>query len=185
MFFCGIIYAYYYWDNLTGEDTPAGQAVAYLSKEFKSVEAFINGIKVKQNDTRGNDSVPGDTTTVVTETKAATEGTVASLVGSDVAVTEESDQTQIESINNEDTISVIKEGVFVTPEIEQTLNQAVSDSVTNTSGLSAIVTDSNVAEDPNRTLWVDARKAFYKRNYEASIASYNQLIASSVDNYDA
>ncbi len=43
-----VIYAYMFWGNLLGEDTPAGKAVAYLSTEFVEVEEFVNAIKAKQ-----------------------------------------------------------------------------------------------------------------------------------------
>lgn len=44
-----VIYAYMYWGNLLGKDTPAGKAVAYLSEEFQDVEEFVNAVKTKQS----------------------------------------------------------------------------------------------------------------------------------------
>jgi tetratricopeptide (TPR) repeat protein len=43
-----VIYGYMFWGNLTGSDTPAGKAIAYLSTEFVEVEEFINAVKSKQ-----------------------------------------------------------------------------------------------------------------------------------------
>lgn len=43
-----VIYGYMFWGNLTGEKTPAGKALAYLSHEFVEVEEFINAVKAKQ-----------------------------------------------------------------------------------------------------------------------------------------
>ncbi len=43
-----VIYGYMFWGNLAGEDTPAGEALAYLSEEFVEVEEFINAVKAKQ-----------------------------------------------------------------------------------------------------------------------------------------
>jgi tetratricopeptide (TPR) repeat protein len=43
-----VIYGYMFWGNLTGKDTPVGEAVAYLSKEFKSVDSFVTAVKEKQ-----------------------------------------------------------------------------------------------------------------------------------------
>ena len=48
-FFCAVIYTYYYWDNLTGKDTPAGRAVAYLSDEFDGVNEFVEAHDVSQH----------------------------------------------------------------------------------------------------------------------------------------
>ncbi len=43
-----VIYAYMFWGNLMGEDTPAGKAVAYLSDEFVEVKEFVDAVKAKQ-----------------------------------------------------------------------------------------------------------------------------------------
>jgi len=45
-----VIYSYMFWGNLTGSDTPAGKAIAYLSSEFVEVEEFVNAIKTRQQD---------------------------------------------------------------------------------------------------------------------------------------
>ena len=42
IFVLAITYAYVYWDNLTGEDTPAGKAIAYLSVEYDEVREFLD-----------------------------------------------------------------------------------------------------------------------------------------------
>lgn len=43
-----VIYGYMFWGNLTGKDTPAGKAIAYLSNEFVVVEEFVEAVKAKQ-----------------------------------------------------------------------------------------------------------------------------------------
>ncbi|MBE9568754.1 MAG: hypothetical protein IMF14_08660, partial [Proteobacteria bacterium] len=43
-----VIYGYMFWGNLTGKDTPAGEAIAYLSSEFESVGTFVSAVKNKQ-----------------------------------------------------------------------------------------------------------------------------------------
>ena len=43
-----VIYGYMFWGNLTGKDTPAGKAIAYLSSEFVVVEEFVEAVKAKQ-----------------------------------------------------------------------------------------------------------------------------------------
>jgi tetratricopeptide (TPR) repeat protein len=66
--------------------------------------------------------------------------------------------------------------VFVTPDIEKQLsNVSESGRVVNQSGEGASV----------RETWVTARKAFYQRNYELSEQSYQKVIDSTVDNFDA
>lgn len=163
-FFCGVIYVYYYWDNLTGEDTPAGQAIAYLSKEFKEVGEFVEGIKRKQSEEAI--AVVDD---VATEKDLDIEADKA-LATKEVA--------SIEAVETND-------DVFVTPEIEQSLNRAVVEP-TNAQAITSLSTaEANVIPDSNRSLWIKARKAFYTRNFEESISSYEQLIANTRDNFDA
>ncbi len=41
-FVLALTYAYVYWDNLTGEDTPAGKVIAYLSVEYDEVREFLD-----------------------------------------------------------------------------------------------------------------------------------------------
>ncbi len=41
IFVLALTYAYVYWDNLTGEDTPAGKVITYLSEEFDEVREYI------------------------------------------------------------------------------------------------------------------------------------------------
>ena len=43
-----VIYGYMFWGNLTGEDTPAGKALAYLSNEYEEVGEFVAAVKAKQ-----------------------------------------------------------------------------------------------------------------------------------------
>ena len=43
VFVLAITYAYVYWDNLTGEDTPLGKVIAYLSVEYDEVSEFLDG----------------------------------------------------------------------------------------------------------------------------------------------
>ena len=42
-----LVYVYVYWDDLTGEDTPAGKIIASLSDEFTEVRDFVAIIKAK------------------------------------------------------------------------------------------------------------------------------------------
>jgi tetratricopeptide (TPR) repeat protein len=65
---------------------------------------------------------------------------------------------------------------FVTPDIEEQLsNVDESGKVINQS------LDGNAV----RETWVTARKAYYQRNYELSEQSYQKVIDSTVDNFDA
>ena len=61
-----VIYSYMFWGNLTGSDTPAGKAVAYLSKEFDGVGKFVEGVKTKQAKLSGQQSTT-ETDTVMSD----------------------------------------------------------------------------------------------------------------------
>jgi len=73
-----VIYGYMFWGNLTGSDTPAGKAIAYLSTEFVEVEEFINAVKSKQQsmqDARQDEHVQS---LAASQEQAATHGSEAS-----------------------------------------------------------------------------------------------------------
>jgi tetratricopeptide (TPR) repeat protein len=45
-------YSYVYWGRLTDKDTPAGETLAWLSEEFKSVEGLVAFLKVPDSDSQ-------------------------------------------------------------------------------------------------------------------------------------
>ncbi len=63
---------------------------------------------------------------------------------------------------------------FVTPEIEKELETASADG-----GVAALTPDAT------RSVWIDARKSFYRRDYEESEKRYKRVISMTKDNYDA
>lgn len=72
-----VIYAYMFWGNLLGKDTPAGKAVAYLSAEFDDVAEFVNAVKTKQallNE--GPSSTPSASTNATVEADTSDSGPV-------------------------------------------------------------------------------------------------------------
>ncbi len=71
------------------------------------------------------------------------------------------------------------DSVYVPPEIESALNQLHND---------GSVEDALAMQQVDKSaeqLIIDARNAFYRRDYEASIGAYKQLIANDKGNYDA
>lgn len=67
-----------------------------------------------------------------------------------------------------------QEDGFVTPAIEKELETAAAD------GSVAALTP-----DATRTVWIDARKAFYKRDFAESEKDYKRVISMTKDNFDA
>jgi len=49
-------YSYVYWGRLTDKDTPAGETLAWLSKEFKSVEGLVAFLKIPGSDSQTSQS---------------------------------------------------------------------------------------------------------------------------------
>jgi len=188
-FFCGVIYVYYYWDNLTGEDTPVGQAVAYLSKEFKEVDTFVKAIRQKQDgqETNGEDiavikDVPAQTgTDLKAEAQAAIKQDVPS--GGDVFITPEIEQSLNRTYHQQN---------FNRPKITQPISPSVAAKPDISAGPKSAGTSSadlnsagSNSAGSDRELWIKARKAFYTRKFEESISSYQLLIAGRDDNFDA
>jgi len=54
-FVLALTYAYVYWDNLTGEDTPAGKVIAYLSLEYDEVREFLDSYEFDNAGNFGSD----------------------------------------------------------------------------------------------------------------------------------
>ncbi len=63
---------------------------------------------------------------------------------------------------------------FVSPQLEQELENATANG-----GVAALTPDSV------RQVWIEARKSFYRRNYEQSEKDYRRVIAMTKNNYDA
>jgi hypothetical protein len=57
-FVLALNYAYVYWDNLTGEDTPAGKVIAYLSVEYDEVREYLDAYDFDSVKSFGSDE-PG------------------------------------------------------------------------------------------------------------------------------
>jgi len=154
-------YSYVYWDNLTGQDTPAGEAIAWASEEFEAIEGLLAYLKVSKEDPQlpvhSAESEISELPPVVIEPVIETQPT---------PVVEQSAALQAPASDR-----------YVTPEIEQSLSSI---------GNEGVVTDAPEAETlSTRELWINARKSFHRGDFESSINSYEQLISKTRDNFDA
>lgn len=52
-----VIYGYMFWGNLAGKDTPAGEAIAYLSNKYEPFDRFVSAVKEKQAKLSGEQAV--------------------------------------------------------------------------------------------------------------------------------
>ena len=155
-FVLALSYAYVYWDNLTGEDTPAGKAMAWVSEEFEEVEGLLAYLKVSKDEPSA-DSI-----------QASGDGTPEPVAVAPAPITAPSAPPVVEQSA---ALSPPVKDRFVSPEIEQSLSR-VND-------------EGKVSELSTRDTWINARKAFHRRDFEGSISSYEQLIAQTQNNFDA
>ena len=160
-FVLALSYAYVYWDNLTGEDTPAGKAIAWVSEEFEEVEGLLAFLKVSKDAPQISDEP--QVSEQITETEI-TEQVV--VVTQPEPVVEQSADLQPPA-----------EDRYVTKEIEQSLSRVSDDS--------AVTGAAEAETQSTRELWINARKSFHRRDFEGSINSYEQLISRTQDNFDA
>lgn len=202
-----VIYGYMFWGNLAGEDTPAGKAIAYLSDEFVEVESFVEAVKAKQAEL-ANEKAPVEeaaTSSVAPEVPPATVQPIAIAVKPEPRPVQQPpvnisyshnqrpvQQSAMAAVDNRavnqataaaaevpvspPAVTKTSEEKFIPPEIEQQLSN-VDD---HGKVIDASQKSSSVKEN-----WVTARKAFYQRDYDKSIQSYKDVIASTEDNFDA
>jgi tetratricopeptide (TPR) repeat protein len=154
-FVLALSYAYVYWDNLTGEDTPAGKAIAWVSEEFEEVEGLLAFLKLPENEPQVTEQI---TETEITEQ-------VVVVTQAEPVVEQGSD------------LQPPAEDRYVTVEIEQSLSRVSDDGAAT--GTAEAETQST------RELWINARRSFHRRDFESSINSYEQLISKTQDNFDA
>lgn len=162
-FVLALSYAYVYWDNLTGEDTPAGKAIAWVSEEFEEVQGLLAFLKLPDNEPQATEQ----TTEQVTEAEVTEQ-----------SVIETQPEPELEPVVEQSAdLQPPAEDRYVTPEIEQSLSRVNDDGAAT--GTAETETQST------RELWINARRSFHRRDFESSINSYEQLISRTQDNFDA
>jgi hypothetical protein len=206
-FVLALTYAYVYWDNLTGEDTPAGKAIAYLSVEYDEVREFLDSYDF--NDDKVVDARPEpvaeatDTASVpqmmppprppvrppvqqqpvppreMTQQPPASQPSVSPRVPP-AAMMQQPPASQQASRPQAPPRAMMQEPP-ARPPVRQPVTPAREPAPAGPSA-------ATVAEKPassTRELWISAREEYHRGNIESSISNYQQVIASSTDNYDA
>ncbi len=196
-----VIYGYMFWGNLAGEDTPAGKALAYLSSEFVEVEEFINAVKAKQAKLNADQQHP--TGNKLENERSDSSKPVLADTGisqQPVSISYSHNQMLVEQNSAGDIkaqAEVVLPAAAVAPE-PQPKRTAEPVSTASDKFISPIVerqlsnVDSNgkvinqsVQGDTIRESWITARKSFYRRQYELSEQSYQDVINNTTDNFDA
>jgi outer membrane biosynthesis protein TonB len=202
-FVLALTYAYVYWDNLTGEDTPAGKAIAYLSVEYDEVREFLDSYDF--NDDKVVDARP-EPVAEATETASVpqmmppprpqvrppvqqqpvppremTQQTPASQPSVSPQVPPAAMMQQPPASQQAPRPQAPPQAMMQEPPARPPVPQPVTPAPAGPSA-------ATVAEKPassTRELWISAREEYHRGNIESSISNYQQVIASSTDNYDA
>ena len=210
-FVLALTYAYVYWDNLTGEDTPAGKFIAYLSTEYEEVYEFLNEY-----------GLTGDETAEVAET-APVEEVAETPVVPQVAPPQQQPQASVQPAappqamiqqapsrqpvrpapvwpGRQERPPSVPRMPYTEPGMRpqtysqpQTLPRPPSsepdlaqDSLPSmTSAVEDQMTAPQQPASSTRELWISAREEFHRGNIDVSIRNYKEVIATSSDNYDA
>lgn len=181
-FVLALTYAYVYWDNLTGEDTPAGKALAYLSEEFDEVREFLDEYDI---------STGGEADEVVAEAESTAVDVAAPAqqpaqqppqqpLQQPVAAVQPTQPVQPQPMTRPQPGSETRPPMqpFASREPQPPVEPAQAPSP----AASAAAAGTEVS---TRELWIDARKEFHRGNIEASVNNYKAVIANSENNYDA
>jgi outer membrane biosynthesis protein TonB len=180
-FVLALTYAYVYWDNLTGEDTPAGKALAYLSEEFDEVREFLDEYDI---------STGGEADEVVAEAESTAVDVAAPAqqpLQQPVVAVQPTQPVQPQPMTRPEPGSETRPPMqppaqtmqpFASREPQPPVEPAQAPSP-------AASTAAAGAEVSTRELWIDARKEFHRGNIEASVNNYKAVIANSENNYDA
>ncbi len=177
-----ITYGYVYWGNLLGENTPAGQVIAWLSgEETKSLE-FLTEAKdsTPKDDAEGvsESALNGDKVEAHIEAESAADDAGITLKPAEVPPEAGADSAEGSS---PETAPI----ETVSPETAVTESLAVAGDAAE-----AKVDASEARRQPRNgitmhDLLMRARNAFHYRDYETAIASYQQLIKRAPDHFDA
>jgi tetratricopeptide (TPR) repeat protein len=202
-----LTYGYVYWGNLFGEKTPGGQMIAWLSaKDKKETEIFTNF------STSTTSRVESDVVSIASkEPEAIAEPVVEQITVAADNTAEEVvvEEAELQSVDQADAdmnaeepaaVLIVEDKQAVTGEVapvETVLPESLpaTNSQFESQPLTSDVVNANVAEAENmnelqkalftRKLLMQARQAFHYRDYPTSIASYQQLVAQTQDNFDA
>jgi len=181
-FVLALTYAYVYWDNLTGEDTPAGKVIAYLSTEYDEVREFMDSYDL------GGDDAGSVAVSEVAEAEPAPQTTAS------VPQLQPLPPSQMRTPQQQ---PVPPQAAMQQPPVRPPVRQPAPERVMPQQPPAMPMAQAPVPmakEDAaqeatpaktTRELWINAREEYHRGNIEASINSYREVIANSTDNFDA
>ena len=206
-FVLALTYAYVYWDNLTGEDTPAGKVIAYLSVEYDEVREFLDSY-----DFSDDQSVVADPEPVAEATETASVPQMMQPPRPQVrppaqqqpvpprAMAPQPPASQQPASPQVPPTAMMQQpppsqqaarpqappqAMMLEPPAPQPMPQPVMPAREPMSPAPSEATVTAKPASSTRELWISAREEYHRGNIEGSISNYQQVIANSTDNYDA
>ncbi|MGD2160621.1 MAG: tetratricopeptide repeat protein [Gammaproteobacteria bacterium] len=181
-FVLALTYAYVYWDNLTGEDTPAGKVIAYLSAEYDEVREFLDSYDLGGDDTGDvaqSEAAEPEPAPKITQTASVPQVQPSPSPRMSPPVQQPVPQAAVKQPPARQPVSQ--------PEPQRDTPQ---EPAMTTAQVPAAASKDEAAETgkpakTTRELWISAREEYHRGNIEASINNYKQVIANSTDNFDA
>ena len=212
-FVLALTYAYVYWDNLTGEDTPAGRLIAYLSTEYEEVNEFLTeyGLVDEQSaDVAATEPVQEATEPAVTPqltppSQRPPQATGQAAVPPQAMVQQTPPRQPVRQAPvwpgvQERAMQPAPRAPYPDPGMRQpayTQPQMPRRPQPGEPGLAqeslpsmtkAVEDQASAPQVPvssTRELWISAREEFHRGNIDVSIRNYKEVIATSTDNFDA
>lgn len=210
-FVLAITYAYVYWDNLTGEDTPAGKAIAYLSVEYDEVREFLDGYDFGD----GEADVIGAAEPVAEATETASvpqvmppprslppqsqpQQALPPQARQQQAASQQPYQQPYPSQGMMQPPTARQQQPVSQPSYQQRLppqammqpapparRPVAPEPMQAPPAPAETAAQTGDSESDLRALWISAREEYHRGNIAQSIDNYQQVIANSSDNYDA
>jgi tetratricopeptide (TPR) repeat protein len=210
-FVLALTYAYVYWDNLTGEDTPAGKLIAYLSTEYEEVHEFFKEYGLTDDEP----AEVAETTPVeeVAETTVAppaapqqqAQATFQPAVPPQAMMQQAPSRQPVRPAPvwpgvQERTVqpaprapypgSGTRQPAYTQPQTQPRPPRSEPSLARESLPTMTTAVDDQMAapQEPvssTRELWISAREEFHRGNIDVSIRNYKEVIATSSDNYDA
>jgi len=213
-FVLALTYAYVYWDNLTGEETPAGKVIAYLSVEYDEVREFLDAYDFDSAGNFGSDQADAVEPEAEVVAQVAETASVPQVMPPPVsqaypparqpaarpqlpprALTQQPPARQPAARPQLPPRAMMQQPPArqqpTRPQLPpQTMMQPPARQAVQPAREPMPTPADPVAatEQPaasTRELWISAREEYHRGNIDESIRNYQQVIANSSDNYDA
>ena len=177
-----LTYGYVYWGDLFGKETPAGQLISWMMAEDRQVAAEPESVPPEPIAPVAEPTVKPIAEPVIDLQAEISEEVVAAET-LDKAESVADELPPASTVSDESLMPVDVPAESALPAIDaDSYDMAVADEA------------AAVAAEPEQgviqitalgDLWKRARHSFHYRDYQASVDSYQQLIARTQDNFDA